>query len=65
MSKEPLMTSKIIEQILTIRDSGVTNMFDIKRVQLEAYRRGCYELVVFLEEHRQEYTKFILTGESE
>ncbi len=65
MSKEPLLTDKIIEQILTIRDSGVTNMFDVKRVQREARRKGYYELVVFLEEHHKEYAKFILTGESE
>ena len=65
MSQEPLMNDKIIEQILTIRDSGVTNMFDVKHVQREAYRKGYYELVVFLEEHRKEYAKFILTGESD
>ncbi len=65
MSQEPLMNDKIIEQILTIRDSGVTNMFDVKHVQREAYRKGYYELAVFLEEHRKEYAKFILTGESD
>lgn len=47
MSQEPLMNDKIIEQILTIRDSGVTNMFDVKHVQREAYRKGYYELAVF------------------
>jgi len=40
-------------------------MFDVKHVQREAYRKGYYELAVFLEEHRKEYAKFILTGESD
>ena len=65
MSKEPLLNDKIIARILTIQDSGVTNMFDVKRVQREAYRKGYHELAVFLEEHRKEYIKFILTGKRE
>jgi hypothetical protein len=40
-------------------------MFDVKHVQREAYRKGYNELAVFLEEHRKEYAKFILTGESD
>lgn len=60
-----LMTEKIKEQILAIRESGVTNMFDVNRVQYEANKRGFYELVVFLIDHRAEYYRFILTGESE
>jgi len=59
------MTEKIKEQILAIRESGVTNMFDVNRVQYEANKRGFYELVVFLIDHRAEYSRFILTGESE
>ncbi|QHQ61454.1 DUF5049 domain-containing protein [Anaerocolumna sedimenticola] len=59
------MTEKIKEQILAIRESGVTNMFDVNRVQYEANKRGFYELVVFLIDHRAEYCRFILTGESE
>ncbi len=57
------MTEKIKEQILAIRDSGVTNMFDVNRVQYEANKRGFYELVVFLIDHRDQYSRFILTGE--
>ncbi len=57
------MTDKIKEQILAIRDSGVTNMLDVNRVQYEANERGFYELVVFLIDHRKEYSRFILTGE--
>jgi len=58
------MNEKIKEQILAIRDSGVTNMFDVPRVQYEANVRGFYELVIYLEEHRAEYSRFILTGEA-
>ena len=57
------MTDKLREQILAIRDTGETNMFDTARVQRTAYDRGFYELVLFLEEHKKEYAHFILTGE--
>lgn len=57
------MTEKIREQILAIRDSGETNMFDINTVQYLAYHRDFYELVTYLEEHRKEYVHFIMTGE--
>ena len=57
------MTEKIKEQILAIRDSGETNMFDTKTVQFLAFHRGYYELVTYLEEHKKEYAHFIMTGE--
>lgn len=57
------MTETIKEQILAIRDSGETNMFDTRMVQYIANREGYYELVVYLEEHRKEYVHFIMTGE--
>ncbi len=57
------MTEKVKEQILAIRDTGETNMFDTARVQRMAYDRGYYELVLFLGEHKKEYTRFNLTGE--
>lgn len=56
------MTDEIREQILTIRDTGETNMFDTNRVQRMAFERNFYELVLFLEEHKKEYLQFILTG---
>lgn len=59
------MTEKVKEQILAIRDTGLTNMFDLPMVQRLAYDRGYYELVIYLEEHRKEYARFILTGEAE
>ncbi len=58
------MTEKIKEQILAIRDTGLTNMFDVNAVQRLAYERDFYELVVYLEENRKEYVQFILTGEA-
>lgn len=58
------MTETIKDQILTIRDTGLTNMFDVNTVQRLAYERDFYELVVYLEENRKEYVHFILTGEA-
>ena len=55
--------NKIKEQILAIRATGRTNMFDVPMVQYIANEMCFYELVVYLEEHRKEYVQFILTGE--
>lgn len=57
------MTETIRNQILAIRDTGLTNMFDVHMVQRLAYERNYFELVVFLEEHREEYVRFILYGD--
>lgn len=57
------MTEKIKKQILAIRDTGRTNMFDIIMVQRIAYELEYHELVNYLIEHKTEYTHFILTGE--
>lgn len=57
------MNKKIKEQILSIRNTGLTNMFDIHHVQRIAHEMNFYELVIFIEEHRDEYAKFILHGE--
>lgn len=57
------MEEKVKEQILAIRDTGLTNMFDIPVVQKLALDRGYYELVCFLDDHREEYVRFILCGE--
>lgn len=59
------MTETVRDQILAIRDTGLTNMFDLNMVQRLAYERDFYELVVYIEEHRKEYVHFILTGETE
>ena len=58
------MNIKVKEQILAIRATGRTNMFDVPMVQYIANEMHFYELVVYLEEHRSEYVHFILTGEA-
>ena len=57
------MTERIREEILEIRAAGETNMFDLPVVMRMAYDREFYDLVIFLEEHPEEYVQFILTGE--
>lgn len=57
-----MLSDKVVEQILLIRDTGQYNMFDIPNIQVEAYVRGYYELVIFLEDNLKEYTEFIMTG---
>ncbi|MBR2528936.1 MAG: DUF5049 domain-containing protein [Blautia sp.] len=58
------MTDTVRVQILAIRDTGLTNMFDVTTVQRLALDRGFYELVCYLEEHRREYAHFIMTGKA-
>lgn len=57
------MNETIRNQILDIRDTGLTNMFDVHMVQRLAFDRNYFELVNFLEEHRKEYVQFILYGD--
>lgn len=57
------MDKKVKEQILAIRNTGLTNMFDVTTVQRIAHEMDFYELMIYLEEHRKEYAHFILTGE--
>ena len=56
------MTEEIREQILSIRDTGLSNMFDKGAVQKLAFDREMFDLVVFIEEHPREYVEFILYG---
>ncbi|MEE0421256.1 MAG: DUF5049 domain-containing protein [Lachnospiraceae bacterium] len=57
------MTEKVRDQILAVRATGRTNMFDLNMVQVIANEMNFYELVVFIEEHKNVYVRFILTGE--
>lgn len=59
------MDKKVRKQILSIRATGLTNMFDIQMVQRIAFDSGSYELVTFLEDFREEYIQFILHGDGE
>lgn len=61
----PTMTDKVREQILAVRATGRTNMFDTNAVQVIADEMHFYELVVFIEEHKDKYARFILTGEQQ
>lgn len=54
------MDAKIKEQILAVRDTGLTNMFDVIAVQRIAFDMNMYELVTLFKEHGNEYCYFIL-----
>ena len=58
------MDEKIKEQILYIRSTCLTNMFDVTMVQRIANEFGFYGLVIFLEENKADYVHFILYGET-
>ena len=53
----------LIGQILEVRATGKTNMFDTNNVQRIAFDSGYYELVGFIETDRRAYASFIMTGE--
>lgn len=53
----------LIKQILDIRACGRVNMLSLKEVQRLAYEMEYFNLVLFIEEHPQEYWHFIMTGE--
>ena len=57
------MTDKVREQILKVRETGKTNMFDIYTVQRIGLKMGFYDMVIFIEEHKSEYVNFILHGD--
>ncbi len=56
------MNDKVKEQILAVRELGITNMFDVNTVQRIAYEMDFYELVDFIETDKKAYTNFILYG---
>lgn len=57
------MSELIKKQILKVRDTGLTNMFDTNAVQRIALEMELYELVTFIEDNKKSYVHFILTGE--
>jgi len=57
------MNDTIKKQILTVRDTGRTNMFDSREVQRIANELEFYELVCFIEDDKKAYARFIMTGE--
>ena len=54
---------KIKNQIIAIRQTGLTNMFDIGRVLEIAKVMEFDELEEYIPEHKAEYVNFILIGE--
>ena len=56
------MSETIKEQILAIRYTGLTNMFDATKVQMIALQMGFDELAGYIEYHYRDYQMFILTG---
>jgi len=63
--KVATMSDKVRDQILAVRATGRTNMFDTNAVQVIADEMHFYDLVVFIEEDKDKYAHFILTGEQE
>ena len=59
------MTDKLKEQIIAIRDTGLTNMFDVNTVQRIADEMEFHELVIFLDEEKAKHVKFILNGDED
>ena len=58
-----MITNKIIEQIKSIRDTALSNMFDLPRVLEIAELMGYDELIKYIEKDKGSYSKFIITGE--
>lgn len=61
------MTSEVRDQILKVRDTGLTNMFDVNAVQRIAFGMDMFDLAIYLDdrENRREYAHFIMTGDTE
>ncbi len=53
----------LFNQIMDVRDSGLTNMLDKNGVQRVAYDNDFHELVCFIEDHPDTYVRFILCGD--
>ena len=59
------MTKEVRDAIMKVRASGRSNMLDLRMVQYIANEMGLYALVVYIEEHKAEYVKFIMTGQED
>jgi hypothetical protein len=58
----PEFTQTVRNQLMKVRDSGESNMLLVPAVQRIAFDLGYYELVAFIEECREAYVTFIMTG---
>ena len=59
------MTETIRKQVLAVRATGETNMLDVNMVQWLANRENYFELVIYLVEHREDYIRYLFTGEAQ
>ena len=57
------MTPLIRSQILDIRDTGLTNMFDTRAVEQIAEAFGYHDLEMWLPGNKKEYAEFIMYGD--
>ncbi|MBB1123784.1 DUF5049 domain-containing protein [Limosilactobacillus sp. Lr3000] len=53
---------RIRKQVLTIRDTGEVNMFDVPNVERLAYYYNCHDLTEYIHEDRAGYLNLIMTG---
>lgn len=67
------MTQEVMKQILLVRDTGETNMFDMQAVQYIAINNDWFDLVAYLGDLsnyrlsrpiKKEYFNFIVTGKN-
>ena len=58
----PEFTLTVRDQLMKIRDSGESNMLFVPAVQRIAFDLGYYELVLFIEDRKEAYVTFIMTG---
>ena len=58
------MTYTIQNRIINIQRFCSVNMLDFPGVKQEALNRGYLDLVDFIDTHREEYVKYICTGEA-
>jgi len=60
-----MIPKKVVKEILQVRASGETNMFDINNVLSIANKREMFHLVSYLAEEGnwKTYSSFIITGE--
>lgn len=54
-----VMTDTLKKQIESVRLSGKVNMLDTKAVQYLANQMDLYELVIFIEEEKEEYIHYL------
>lgn len=57
------MDETLKAEIEDIRRSGICNLFDLPYVQRLAFDRNYFDLVLFIEDHRDEYVRYILYGD--